>query len=284
MKMTAHTRRGMLFMLLMTLIAMVALTLPHALNLTWAALDDYDHQLTYRRNELTWDSATGIDPDTGAARLTLFRAHYENVDSAEGKVFAPGTSGHNTVRLRNTVKGGVKYTAVLYRIDDSGTVPVEPQLTCVSRNRDTYKAVDPAKLRLPDRLKDVDVISAVTGTVSANSTVDFDVDWLWRYEVDAAQDAADTGLGNERELKNITLGLYIVVEDSNHYDSDRHYPAKPSGGGETPTVVEPTVNAPKTGDTFSAGAWLAVMTAAACGAAAVGVYLRRQRKDQQAAQ
>lgn len=280
MRMTAHTRRGMLFMLLMTLIALVALTLPHALNLTWAALDGYDHQLTYRRNELKWDSATGIDKTTGAARLTLFQAHYENVGSARGKVFAPGTSGHNTVRLRNTVSGPVKYTAVLYRIDDSGTVPVQQLLTCVNKNEDRYKTKDATTaITLPEELKDADVINTVTGTVAGNSTVDFNVDWLWQYEVDADRDTADTELGNDRELENVTLGLYIVVEDSNHYGSGRRYPANTDT-----TVVTPTVNAPKTGDTFSTGAYLAVMAAAASGAVAVVLYLRRQRKEQQATQ
>lgn len=272
MKMTAHTRRGMLFMLLMMLIALVALTLPRALNLTWAALDGYDHQLTYRRNRLTWDSATGIDPNTGAAQLTLFQAHYENVNSAEGKIFAPGTNGHNTVRLRNTVRGSVKYTAVLFRIDDSGTVPVQQFLTCADKDANRNNAANTVTITLPKELKDANVINTVTGTVAGHSTVDFDVDWLWQYDVDAVQDTADTELGNERELENITLGLYIVVEDSNHYGSG-------SGSEESPTVV-----APKTGDSFSTGVYLTIMIAAAGGAVAVGVYLRRQRKEQQAEQ
>lgn len=261
MNTTVHTRRGRLLMLLLALMALVALTLPRALGLTWASPEEPDHQLTYRQWDLKWDKNTGIDPD-GTARLTLFKAHYDNVDSAAGKVFAPGTAGHNTVRLKNTVWGPIQYTAVLYRISAESTVPVAPGLSSVDSKTGQDILKDTTKYTLPESIKDAKVIRAVSGQVAGNSQVDLDVDWLWQYYVDAAQDAADTAHGNQENLENVTLGLYIVVEDNNSY-----------GGNHYEEVI-----APRTGDGFALNLYLVVMIAALAGIAAVAAVFWRQRK------
>lgn len=257
MRTTVHTRRGALFMLLLALIALVALTLPAAFNLTWATPGQPDHQLTYRHANLSWDRATNISAD-GVAQLSLFQAHYDNV-RASSAVMAPGTNGHNTIRLKNIVSGPIRYTAVLYRVNDGSEVPVIPDLTGEG-------AEDTQDYVLPSGVSDAKVVRAVTGILRGNSVQDLDVDWLWQYEVDDEADRYDTALGDETALADVTLGLYIVVEDNNVYRS---------GGGGVVGIVTP-----KTGDSARITLSFALLIASVSGIAALAVwqYCTRRRE------
>ena len=126
---------------------------------------------------------------------------------------------------------------------------------------------DTTRYSLPAGVDKGDVIRAVSGSVRGFGLQDLDVDWLWKYYDTAAQDGADTDLGNAAAhalstdsgelvpgtLDNITVGLYIVVEDNNTY----YYP--------------------KTGDDAPLVLYAALMTAAAIGAvSAVVVYKKRK--------
>ncbi|WP_422449296.1 hypothetical protein, partial [Thermoanaerobacterium sp. DL9XJH110] len=77
----------------------------------------------------TWDSSTGVNPDTGVAELRLFNSSYQNVKGENGeKVVAPGTEAANIVRLKNEADRSITYIAVMYRIKEEDTLPVEPVL------------------------------------------------------------------------------------------------------------------------------------------------------------
>lgn len=248
---------------LLVLIALTAVTLPLAFSPVWAApAAAPDRVLTYSVNRLTWDSAASIRPD-GSAELTLFSANYPNVTSADGaNVVAPGTDGHNTVRLKNNVGGTIQYTAVLYAIKSNAALPVTPTLS------GSY-LTDTTRYSLPAGVDKSSVIRAVSGSVRGFGLQDLDVDWLWKYYDTAAQDGADTDLGNAAAhalstdsgelvpgmLDNITVGLYIVVEDNNTY----YYP--------------------KTGDDAPLALYAALMTAAAVGAVSAVVVYKKRKND-----
>ena len=238
---------------LLVLAVLTAVTLPLAFSPAWAApATAPDRVLTYSINRLTWDSAASIRPD-GSAELTLFSANYPNVASNDGaNVVAPGTNGHNTVRLKNNVGGTIQYTAVLYAIKSNSAVPVTPALS------GSY-LTDTTRYSLPAGVDKSNVIRAVSGSVRGFGLQDFDIDWLWKYYDTAAQDGADTALATDSGelvpgvMDNITVGLYIVVEDNNTY----YYP--------------------KTGDDAPLALYAALMTVAVVGAvSAVVVYKKRK--------
>ncbi len=161
------------------------------------------HVLTYTRNRLRWDSATGID-SSGAAVLKLFGGEKPGVVS--GNVVAPGTSGGNSVRLCNDTAGEVDYTAVLYRIRSSEKLAVAAVLTGTDlKDTDTYL--------LPEGVSDDQVIRAVTGKLGGRQLQDFDIGWSWDFHESVQQDAEDTLMGIRGET--VTLGLHIVIEDDN---------------------------------------------------------------------
>ena len=242
--------------LLLTLAVLALLSLPLAVNPAWAAPGTSpDHVLTYNQNSLKWDRATGINAD-GTAELTLFDANYNNVESVDGrKVVAPGTDGSNMIRLVNNVSGRIRYTAVLYSIKTDPCIPVQPTLTGTGM-------YDTVSYQLPAGVTGAEVIRAVRGTVAGHGLQDFDINWLWNYEVTDAQDATDTELGNaaaaamkeQTEGDSVTVGFYIVVEDSNNY------------------------YVPKTGDDSHIAMYLAFMLIAAAGAAVSVVIYRRHGK------
>ncbi len=246
---------------LLVLVVLTAVTLPLAFSPAWAApATAPDRVLTYSVNRLTWDSAASIRPD-GSAVLPLFSANYPNVASNDGSnVVAPGTDGHNTVRLKNNVGGTIQYTAVLYAIKSNPAVPVTPALS------GSY-LTDTTRYSLPAGVDKSNVIRAVSGSVRGFGLQDLDIDWLWNYYVSDVQDGADTDLGNAAAhalstdsgelvpgvMDNITVGLYIVVEDNNTY----YYP--------------------KTGDDAPLALYAALMTAAVISTvSAVVVYKKRK--------
>ena len=248
--------------LLLALAVLALLSLPLAVNPAWAAPGTSpDHVLTYNQNSLKWDSATGINAD-GTAELTLFDANYNKVESVDGrKVVAPGTDGSNMIRLVNNVSGRIRYTAVLYSIKTDPRIPVQPSLGGTGM-------YDTASYQLPAGVTGAEVIRAVRGTVAGHGLQDFDISWNWLFEVrDAqgvtdAQNATDTELGNaaaaamkeQTEGDSVTVGFYIVVEDSNNY------------------------YVPKTGDDSHIAMYLAFMLIAAAGAAVSVVIYRRHGK------
>lgn len=186
--------------------------LPWAMGFTWADRSDSPaHILTYTKNKLSWDSATGIRAD-GTAELSLFSPEYgSTVISAGGDdVVAPGTSNDIYVRLKNNVSGSIKYTAVLYELKSDERIPVKAGMKADG-------STVTADYTLPDGVSASDVITAVTGRVAGKSLQDLDIDWLWEFYENDAQDVVDTALGNMEELPEVTVGLYIVVEDGNSY-------------------------------------------------------------------
>lgn len=209
--------------LVLVLFILEVLTLPLVLEITYAGREEGpDHILTYTTGDLTWDDATGID-EHGVAQLDLFHAVYdETVDGNGENVVAPGTEGFNIVRLKNDTERTVIYTAVLYRIQTNEDLPVSVALQGENfTDTDSYS--------LPYQTADADVLRAVTGSVGKDQIQDFDISWLWQFEVDQDQDRIDTVLGNQDELDNITVGLYIVVED----EGEPVRPDAPPTGDET---------------------------------------------------
>lgn len=183
------------------------LTLPLVVELTYAGRGDGpDHILTYSANSLVWDSATGID-EHGVAQLSLFDVVYEDsVDGNGDKVVAPGTEGFNIIRLKNDSESTVSYTAVLYRIRTNDALNVNVSLA-------DGNFTDTESYQLPYQVPQEDVLRAVAGELPRDQIQDFDVSWLWQFETDEQQNTVDTILGNQNELDQITVGLYIVVQD-----------------------------------------------------------------------
>ena len=183
------------------------LTLPLVVQLTYAGRGDGpDHILTYSSNSLVWDDATGID-EHGVAQLNLFDAIYdETVDANGDNAVAPGTEGFNILRLKNESESTVTFTAVLYCIKSNPDLPVEIALQGQNfTDTDSYS--------LPYDIPREDVLRAVTGTLPADRIQDFDISWLWQFDAGQEQDKIDTILGNKDNLDNITVGVYIIVED-----------------------------------------------------------------------
>ncbi len=206
---------------LLILYILQVILLPWAVGFTWAdPSGNPDHTLTYTINKLTWDSATGIGAD-GSAIMDLFDPSYgSTVQSGDGRnVVAPGTTKSNIVRLQNNVSGSITYTAVLYEIKNDPSIPVTATVSAAG-------AASTTSYILPSGVTQDQVVQAITGTVSGKQRVDFDTTWNWTYEDSAQQDAIDTTLGIQGGAKEVTVGLYIIVEDGNSYVT----PENPSTG------------------------------------------------------
>lgn len=210
------------------------MTLPLVLGITYSGRSESpDHILTYTSGRLTWDSSTDID-DTGTACLSLFDVEYPGAESFDGsKIIAPGTEGYNIVRLKNSTDKAIKYTAVLYAIRTIEDIPVRVGLI-------GSDFADTADFLLPAGVGEKQVVRAVTGMLGGDEIQDFDISWLWEYESDEDQDYIDTFLGACAGDYEITVGIYIVVEDDD-------------GGYVTPDVV------PKTGSESWFGMYVILM-------------------------
>lgn len=190
-------------------------TFPLMLELTYAGRSEAPHHVvTYTPGKLRWDDATGVDPN-GSAILSLFDSQYGDTVNADNgdRVIAPGTDGFNIVRLKNDTEKPVDYMAVLYEIRDNPELPVEAVLNGTGfTDTDTYF--------LPYEAGKAEVIRSVTGKVGSGEIQDFDINWLWEYDEDEAQDVIDTLLGDKAtyaDANDVTVGLYIVVEEDNAY-------------------------------------------------------------------
>lgn len=192
---------------LIILIILELATLPFVLNLTYAGRSESpDKVLTYTEGKFKADNDTEI-VNNGVVKISLFQSIYENVKSGNGdNILAPGTEGDNIIRLDNTTNRDIKYTAVLYSISSSEDLGISPEMSGTNFE-DTDKYV------LPSNVSYDNVIRAVKGKVDARRIQDFDINWSWAFEGDESQDIIDTSLGNKAMRDDISVGLYIVVED-----------------------------------------------------------------------
>ena len=252
MEQKAKARSGILAVLVAVLAIAVLITFPYAFNLTWSLPGaDSDRTLTYSTGKLTWDSAADIDSN-GVIRLSMFRSDYGNVAAENGEnVIAPGTEKTTRVRLLNTAGGSIRYTAVLYRLDETD-VPVQAGLAGTDLAVTNYT--------LPNGVTKDQVVGAVGGALSGTSVKTVDVDWKWDYSIDDPADGHDTQLGNHSPSDAVQYGLYVVVEDENSKD-----------GGFV---------LPQTGDNSHLMLWFIVLVAALCLMIILTVWDRRNaRRD-----
>lgn len=221
--------RGVLAVLTAVLLAAAVFTFPYAFDLTWSLPGaEADRTLTYTAGSLTWDSAADID-ENGVIRLSLFMPDYSGVHAQNGdRVVAPGTGESTKIRILNTVSGGIRYTAVLYRTDRT-EVPVTAGLTGGDSAAEEYV--------LPEGVTEEQVVDAVTGAVDGGSVKTVDIDWSWDFTGDGETDLRDTALGNKSVPDEVEYGLYIVVEDYNSYGQR---PVNPPSGGEEEEPAEPS--------------------------------------------
>ena len=230
------------------------LTLPLVVYFTYAdRADAPEHLLVYKTGSLTWATEENILP-SGAAEFKLFSGEYVNVKSDNGdKVVAPGTDGISTVRLINRSDKKVSYIATLYMIEDSKEIPVRPGLESVG-NVPTDRYV------LPSGVPASAVVKSVEGDLSSGVAVDFDAKWIWEFYENDEQDKIDTLLGNlaaQGKDENVTIGLYIVVED----------------GSED---IPPT---PPTGDPIFV--WVAIAGFTMVAFVILLIFFRRKRKNEE---
>ncbi|MDY4173362.1 MAG: sortase B protein-sorting domain-containing protein [Evtepia sp.] len=236
-----YRKRQWLLPLVLILFLLEVILFPFAAGLTYAGRSESpDHVLTYTSGKLTWDSATDIDETTGTAELNLFSDSYQNVKSEDGSsVVAPGTENVGIVRLKNDVSHTVRYVAVMYRIKEEDSLPVEPVLTDDSAFSDT------ADYPLPDGIAESPVVRAITGRVDGGQIQEFDIAWNCNYYESDQRDQTDTALGNKAaffEADEVTAGIYIVVEDSggsNPPDPDPGDPNEPTEPGDPDNPTDP---------------------------------------------
>lgn len=225
--------------------------LPLAIGTAYGVEEDLaQHILTYTENKLTWDEATDID-ENGAAKLSLFKAVYDGALSENGEnIIAPGIANSNKISLRNTVEGSIQFTAVLYFLSTNEDLNVGIEV-----RGEGLTATE--EYLLPEGVDAADVISVATGEIAGGAEKTFDVSWLWEFYTDEAGDALDTMLGNMDDLDDVTVGLYIVVEDDGTY-------------------TEPDV--PKTGDGFNLGWYILLAGVSAAGIILLLVSRKREKK------
>lgn len=265
--------RTWLLPVLLILFILTAALLPFAVGFTYAGRSESpSHILTYTSGELTWDSATNVNANTGAAELSLFNANYQNVQSENGEsVIAPGTEVLNIVRLKNAADHPIEYVAVFYRIKAEPTLPVIPELLGSGfANANSYP--------IPDGVAKSQVARAVTGTVNAGEVQDFDIAWFWEYSESDQRDMLDTALGNKAAWSSadeVTAGLYIVVVE----ESDSNEPESPDNDDPDPSddpYIHPQI--PKTGDSSNVELYLVLMVIS--GVLMLVILLERRKERQ----
>jgi hypothetical protein len=205
-------------------------TFPYVVSVTYSDRSESpNHTITYTTNKLKWDNNTNIN-NNGAAELTLFDISYEDVEAQDkNRVIAPGTEGMNIVRLRNAANNKIQYKAVLYKYETTNKLPLD--INMVGDNFITTK-----DYQLPKNINkdEIEIIKAVKGTLGSKKIQDFDIEWQWNFFTSHEQDIIDTMLGNKKQLDEVLIGFYIVVEDgSTPDDNDR-----PGGGGSI-IIIKP---------------------------------------------
>ncbi len=226
--------RGWLLPTMLILFILEILLLPIAIGITYGGPSEGpNHILSYYAGELYWDSATGIRPD-GTAELSLFNDLFAGVDEQDGvKVIAPGSQGKAVVRLVNDGSVNVTFTAVLYQIQSN-------ELLNVNASLNGNMLTNAERVFLPKGLENADVVRAVTGTLTAWSFQDFSVEYIWPF---SGSDEADTIVGDSAafsKTEDITLGLYIVVEDLSLVNHDPNPPDDPGDDYPDPgDIIDP---------------------------------------------
>lgn len=233
--------------------------LPSFLAATYATRSEKpEHVLTYSGGSLEWDRTTETDK-SGAARLSFFDSSYQNVASSNSdKVIAPGTDSSSIVRLVNSASGSIGYTAVAYAVKSDDRLPLEEKMECTDGE-------DTGSYTLPEGIDPSSVIRAVSGRLDGGRMTELDIKWVWDFEdgdKTAARDLLDTYLGDaaaEDRAENVTVGVYIVVED----------------GGEAVTP-----RPPQTGDAVYIIIYVLITAAAAALAVLFGVLKRRRGTEE----
>ncbi len=196
--------QGILLPAVVVLLVLQFITLPFVVCYTFADKADFPAGvLTYTTGKLQWDVKTDSQ---GIAEIDIFNPRYQSVKTENGdKTIAPGTENSIYARLINNSQGEITYTAVLFELKTSEEIAVYSKFN-------VQNSVATESFSLPEHVDYENVISAVTGRVTKGSKADFEINWLWEFEID---DTVDTKLGNKQNLDDYTLGLYIVVEDDN---------------------------------------------------------------------
>lgn len=202
-----------LFPAFVILFILEMLTLPLVLRLTFAGKsEEPNNVLTYTTGKLTW-SAGGKNIGQNGEELYLFSQDYTNVKAKDGaNLIAPGTEGSNCTQLRNEVNRSIHYIATLYRVDSSEQIPIQVTF-------DSEGATETDAYVLPDNVKPTAVVKAMEGNLAGKMMQDFAVSWSWSFEGD---DRLDTSLGNQNDLDDVTVGLYVVVTDEGSGDDESH--------------------------------------------------------------
>ena len=266
------TQRGILTLLIVFLSAAAILTFPYAFNLTWALPGaESDRTLTYTSGKLTWDSDADIDEE-GAVILPVFKSAYENAKSKDGKnIVAPGTSNETGIRLLTASNNEIRYTAVLYRLDDT-EIPI---VSGLAGGEEAEAEV------LPENVTQDMVEACISGTISKNSVKTLDISWEWAWSDTESDNIFDTSLGVKENPDEVEYGLYVVVQDDSipdEDDSDADSDDKKDDSNNDNTNGK-TIS-PTTGDTSNMLLWFII---AACALAVVIVVFiissKRKKED-----
>lgn len=194
------------------------IVLPVAIKITYAGRSENpDHTLTYRKGNLTWSNVKGIN-EHGEAELSVFDAEYSNVSADDGQtLIAPGTEGKNLIRLQNDSSDKIMFTAVVYSIKDSDNLPVK-----VSFMDGDF--TDTEEYFLSNGVDKTKIVRSVNGSVNKNEIVDFEISWLWDYELSYEKDMFDVDFGNRSANGNpdeVKVGFYLVVKEGNEVHSPK---------------------------------------------------------------
>ncbi len=186
------------------------IALPLLANITFANRADAPvHILNYETGSLMWAEGTPDIDENGVCHLSLFDSLPK--DENGDKLISPGDEDMSVLRLMNRTGHSVFYKAVLYRVSKTG-IPIEADFVNFEgiKNEHVYST--------PDGVEKSDVLRVVGGELKAYSTQDFDVKWIWKFDVSEEADKLDTYLAN-LERADVTLGVYITVTDNVDLDA-----------------------------------------------------------------
>ncbi|MBP3308454.1 MAG: hypothetical protein J6L90_03345 [Clostridia bacterium] len=190
----------MFFLLFASVVA-----LPLLANITFANRADAPvHILNYETGSLMWAEGTPDIDEDGVCHLSLFDSLPK--DENGDKLISPGDEDKTVLRLMNRTGNKVFFKAVLYKVSVHG-IPIEADFSNFEGVKDEHI------YNLPDGVKKSDVIRVVGGELSAYKAQDFDIEWVWKFDVDEEADKFDTYLAN-LERADVTLGVYITVTDN----------------------------------------------------------------------
>ena len=235
--------------------------LPFVVKYTWPTdKPSPTHTLTYKKNELFWDTATLIDPSTGAAKLDLFSAVYEEGDPANvtaesdngDKIIAPGLKKDSVIRLYNSRISSISYWAALYYKKSTEDIPIIPDMDA----ENIFSEIT-TSFTLPNEItaQGYELLRAYHGYVDGQQMSDLTVKWEWPFEDPAdvaGRDAIDTELGNRAangDFENIEVGVYIYIEDYATGGGGGGGGGSIGGGGDKPDTPDTPVDPPIDPDT-----------------------------------